>query len=160
MTPASPRAQFLTTLSLAGRKMRTLFDGLVRKRGLTLSRARLLLHLSNSGQVNQTELASVLELEHPTVVRLLDRLEALKLIERHAVENDRRAKQVRLTDKARPYLNEIAQVSDQMRNALLVNVNEEDLAITCRVLTQVIHNIEGLPRGDNAVSGQPMDRPV
>lgn len=160
MDPSAPRARFLTTLSLAGRKTRTLFDGLVRKRGLTLSRARLLLHLSHRGPVNQTGLASVLELEHPTVVRLLDRLETLGLIERHAMENDRRAKQVLLTEKALPYVNEVAAVSDRMRHALLDGIDDADLAVACRVLDRIIHNIETLPPRDEAAADRRADRPA
>lgn len=66
----------------------------------------------------------MLELEHPTIVRLLDRLETLGLIERHAMENDRRAKQVLLTEKALPYVHEVVEVSDQMRHALLDTIDD------------------------------------
>ncbi|MFC7555079.1 MarR family winged helix-turn-helix transcriptional regulator [Pseudoroseomonas wenyumeiae] len=69
------RAGFLTELSVTGRKMRTLFDGLVRQQGLNLSRARLLLQLARNEAITQSELAARLELEHPTIVRLLDGLE-------------------------------------------------------------------------------------
>lgn len=66
----------------------------------------------------------MLELEHPTIVRLLDRLETLGLIERHAMENDRRAKQVLLTEKALPYVHEVVEVSDQMSHALLDTIDD------------------------------------
>lgn len=69
------RAGFLTELSVAGRKLRTLFDALGRRQGLNLSRARLLLQLAPGNALTQSELAARLELAHPTLVRLLDGLE-------------------------------------------------------------------------------------
>ncbi len=70
------RAEFLEELSVTSRKLRTLFDAQVRARGLTLARARTLIHLSRKDGMTQTELAEILEVEGPTLVRLLDGLEA------------------------------------------------------------------------------------
>jgi MarR family transcriptional regulator for hemolysin len=85
------RAGVLTELSVPGRRLRTMAEALVRNRGLALARARRLLPLRQPGAARQSELAAVLELEHPTVVRRLDRLEQQGLIARHPVDGDRRA---------------------------------------------------------------------
>ena len=145
------RIGFMTELSVTSRKLRTLFDGLLRTRGLTLARARLLLHLSRHSLATQTELAAVLELENPTLVRLLDGLERQGLIRRCAVAGDRRAKQVMLTEAAGPQVAEIEALSASLRQALLGGVAEEDLAVAARVLAHLARAIdaqgaEGLAR--------------
>src|SRR5260221_11274756 len=87
-------ADLVTELSTASRKMRTLFDSFLRQRGLTLARARALIHLSRNPGLNQTELANILEIECPTVGRLLDGMEKQGLIERQAIDGDRRGPQI------------------------------------------------------------------
>ncbi|EHL96152.1 transcriptional regulator, MarR family [Acetobacteraceae bacterium AT-5844] len=143
--PSALRLGFLTELSVAGRKMRTLFDGVVRERGLNLARARLLLQLGQNGKMNQSELAAVMELEHPTIVRLLDGLEKQGLILRCAVDGDRRAKQVALTETGQAEVTWLDGVVAAMREALLREVSEEDLAVASRVLGIIVRAIEAQP---------------
>ncbi|GEO82542.1 MarR family winged helix-turn-helix transcriptional regulator [Pararhodospirillum oryzae] len=140
----APRDEFLGTLSLAGRKVRTLFDALLRHQGLTLSRARLLLHLSRHQGVTQTELAGVLELEPPTVVRLLDALERQGLVERRPVPGDRRSKHVLLTEASRPSLEAVERLTVIMRHHLLSDISDEDLGVTARVLERLAQTIDRL----------------
>ncbi|UFN51066.1 MarR family transcriptional regulator [Roseomonas sp. OT10] len=151
----SARATFLTDLSVAGRKLRTLFDALVRQHGLTLSRARLLLHLDRHGGVTQSELASVLELEHPTVVRLLDGLESQGLIRRCAVAGDRRAKQVMLTEEAQPSILEMERITAGMRERLLSEIGDADLAVASRVLSQVLTAMEAYAAAEAEEAARP-----
>ncbi|WP_342641847.1 MarR family winged helix-turn-helix transcriptional regulator [Rhodoligotrophos ferricapiens] len=148
MSHSQLEAGFLTHLSLAARKLQTTFDSLIRTHGLTLSRARLLLLLSKAGAVNQTELAGLLELETPTVVRLLDKLQQQGLILRQPVEGDRRAKQVMLTKNARSQVAEVDHAASQMRHLALRDIAEADLVVASRVLDQVIRNIEALTGND------------
>ena len=70
------------------RRMRTIFDNMVKEKGLTLARARILRLLKRSGSgATQSALATELEIEGPTLVRLLDNLESLGWIERQAEAN-------------------------------------------------------------------------
>ncbi|MBC9207627.1 MarR family transcriptional regulator [Roseomonas aerophila] len=150
MPPSTLRSGFLTELSVAGRKMRTLFDGVVRERGLNLARARLMLQLGKHEPVNQTELAAMLELEHPTIVRLLDGLEKQDLILRSAVDGDRRAKQVTLTAPGRAQAAQLDDLVAALRDTLLHDITEEELAVASRVLGRIIRNIEAQPAGSLA----------
>jgi MarR family transcriptional regulator for hemolysin len=155
MLPSTLRSGFLTELSVAGRKMRTLFDGVVRERGLNLARARLMLQLGKHEPVNQTELAAMLELEHPTIVRLLDGLEKQDLVLRSAVDGDRRAKQVTLTAAGRAQAAQLDELVAALRDTLLHDISEEELAVASRVLGRIIHNIEAQPAG--SLSGDASD---
>ncbi|MEN2977969.1 MarR family transcriptional regulator [Tistrella bauzanensis] len=140
--PEMLRADFATELSTAGRRMRTVFDGLVRKRGLTLSRARALLLLQNQRAMNQTELAGLLEIEGPTVVRLLDGLEKQGLITRSTSGHDRRVKQIKLTDAARAQVAEVEAIVETVRAAMLNDIEDAELDAAMRVLSRVIHNLD------------------
>src|SRR5689334_458287 len=94
---------FLGTLSQASRLLRTYCDQRFRRLDLTLARGRVMLQLAKArSTMTQTELTSLLDVEHPTAVRLFDGLEQANLIERRAIVGDRRAKEIVLTEAGRP----------------------------------------------------------
>ena len=78
-------------LNDVARLMRTTYDRRVKSLGLTRSQWWVLNHLFRGDGVTQTELADTLEIEKPTLGRLLDRLEAKGWVRREADARDRRA---------------------------------------------------------------------
>ena len=76
------------------RALRTEYDRRVSGLGLTRSQWWVLTHLYRNEGVTQTELAETLELERPSLGRLLDRLEANGWIRRESCAHDRRAKRL------------------------------------------------------------------
>jgi MarR family transcriptional regulator for hemolysin len=139
---ADSRVAFIDELSKLSRKLRTLFDARVKRIGLTLARARLLRLLSEDDRMNQTELAVLLEIEGPTLVRLLDGLEKQNLIRRCPVDGDRRAKHVALTEYGRAQAADVARIADEVRVEILRNVSEAELAMTVGVFRHIGENIE------------------
>jgi MarR family transcriptional regulator for hemolysin len=140
------RAEFLEGLSVTSRKLRTLFDARVRAKGLTLARARTLIHLARKDGMTQTELAEILEVEGPTLVRLLDGLEAQGLTERRPVEGDRRAKQIALTGEGHKLAAEVIQLGNDLREEMLADIPEADLiaaAATMRAIARKISTAAG-----------------
>lgn len=137
-------AAFTMELSTAARKMRNLFDSRVRERGLTLARARVLVLLTQQRDWNQRELADALEIEHPSVVRLLDGLEKQGLIYRSAVESDRRAKRIELTDEAQAQVRELQEITRHMRSELLQRVDRQSLETALSVLQEVSETVEAM----------------
>lgn len=135
------RSDFATELSTTSRKMHTLFDGMAKERGLTLSRARALRYLSQHSPVNQTELAAVLEIEGSTMVRLLDGLEEQGLVERNAVDGDRRAKQVTLTAAAAGQLEELDAIIGVLHEAMFQGLEEGELEAGVALLRRISRNI-------------------
>lgn len=79
-----------------------LFDRLIAPHGLTMSQARVLLHLLSEDKLTQSDIARRMDVGTVTVGGLVDRLEARGLVERRIDPVDRRAKRVCLTDEARP----------------------------------------------------------
>ena len=146
MTPrkshtAALQAAFLEELSITSRKLRTLFDARVRAKGLTLARARTLIHLAKKDGMTQTELAEILEVEGPTLVRLLDGLEKQGLTERRPVDGDRRAKQIALTEAGRKLAADVTLLGDELREEVLTTVSEADLIAATRAFRAIAQKI-------------------
>lgn len=137
MSRTSSRDIILDELSRAGRKMRALFDARVKERGLTLSRGRALLVLGKMPNLTQRELADELDIETPTLVRLLDGMEKQGFIERRNVEGDRRAKQIAMTPYGEQVAEEIASLAKELRRDLLRGVSEADMATAVRVIRTI-----------------------
>jgi MarR family transcriptional regulator for hemolysin len=135
------RAGFLEELSVTSRKLRTLFDARVRAKGLTLARARTLMHLARKDGMTQTELAEILEVEGPTLVRLLDGLEGQALTERRPVEGDRRAKQIALTETGRTLAAEVTRLADELREEVLADIPGADLIAAAAIMRTVAGKI-------------------
>jgi len=124
----------LDSLTKLSRKLRTNFNARVTEHGLTYPRARTLLRLLERPAITQKVLACELELEQPTMGRLLDRMEELDLIVRHEMPGDRRAKQVVLT----PYGNEqarlVARIGQELRDEIFAEISERDMRQTIELL--------------------------
>ena len=141
MSATDPRERILDDLSRVQRKMRALFDARVKERGLTLPRARALLVLGRGAQLNQRELADELGIETPTLVRLLDGMEKQGFIERQAVEGDRRAKQIALTDHGAKVAEEVLDLARSLRADVLESIPASEMATTVKVFSAMAANI-------------------
>lgn len=138
---ATLRAAFLEELTITSRKLRTLFDARVRAKGLTLARARTLIHLARKDGMTQTELAELLEVEGPTLVRLLDGLEKQGLTERRPVEGDRRANKIALTATGRELSAEVTRIGDELREEVLADIPEAELIAATGTIRAIARKI-------------------
>ncbi|TCM57705.1 MarR family transcriptional regulator for hemolysin [Rhizobium sp. PP-F2F-G48] len=145
MSDLANRALF-DALQSVNRKLRAVFDAKVKERGLTLSRARALFALSRRDGQNQRELAEELAIETPTIVRLLDGMEAQGFIERRVEKSDRRAKQIHLTPKGRALAREIEVIATGIRAELLSGVSLADKETALSVMTTMADNMMQIGR--------------
>jgi MarR family transcriptional regulator for hemolysin len=136
------RSENLEAMSIVSRKIRMLFDARLRETGLSLSRARALLQIAHGGAANQTELAEELEIETATLGRLIDGLEAHGLIERYKVHGDRRAKHAVLTRKGIAMTDVVDDVMRQIRQEMLLDIEDAELEIIHDVLGRMAANLE------------------
>ena len=141
MTPLDLQASFTSELAAANRKIRTLFDERARELGLTLPRARLLMQLGKEDGPIQSDLAGLLDIEQPTLVRLLDALERKGMIERRPVEGDRRARRIFLTETARAQAQDILAFLTELRAGILQGISPQDLETALDVLRRTSRNI-------------------
>jgi DNA-binding MarR family transcriptional regulator len=109
-------------LNDVARLLRTAYDRRVKSLGLTRSQWWVLNHLYRGDGVTQTELAETLEIEKPTLGRLLDRLEAKGWVRRAADERDRRAWRVYLTDEVEPAMRTLRAVAAELRRDALAGL--------------------------------------
>ncbi|WP_092159207.1 MarR family transcriptional regulator [Bosea sp. CRIB-10] len=141
MDSSELQAAFTAELASANRKLRALVDERARDMGLTLSRARLLMQLAKADGPIQSDLAGLLDIEQPTLVRLLDGLERTGMIERRAAPGDRRARRVFLTPAARAQAEDILAFLTELRADVLDGIDREELEIALRVLARMSRNI-------------------
>ena len=85
----------------AARLLRRRFEVRGRELGLSAAQWRALVWLVRDGPMPQTKLAEILEIEPISVSRLIDRMEQGGWAFRKADPNDRRAKNIEATDKAK-----------------------------------------------------------
>ena len=110
-------------LNDVARLMRTAYDRRIRKLGLTRAQWWVLTHLYRSNGVSQTELAETLEIEKPTLGRLLDRLEAKGWVKREHDAKDRRVWRVHLTAEVEPALRTMRAIAKELRRDALTGIS-------------------------------------
>lgn len=135
---------FVDHLAKASRKLRTLFDARVKELGLTHARARALMLLDREEVRNQKELAEELEIETPTMVRLLDGLESQGFIERRAASGDRRAKEIHITEAGDELVKQVDDLAMKLRAELLSGIDGSELERATAVLSIVNGNMDRL----------------
>ncbi|MBW6187353.1 transcriptional regulator SlyA, partial [Pseudomonas aeruginosa] len=68
---------------------------------------------------SQIQLAKAIGIEQPSLVRTLDQLEEKGLISRQTCASDRRAKRIKLTEKAEPLILSLISISEPTRHSLI-----------------------------------------
>src|SRR6476469_4607055 len=119
MRPRNPRREFAFLISDVARLLRNHADQRARQFGMTRAQWAVLARLESNEGLKQAELAETLDLQPITLTRLVDRLCANGLIERRADPDDRRAKRLYLTPQARPLMDRLAQLGQDMMGAVL-----------------------------------------
>jgi MarR family transcriptional regulator, transcriptional regulator for hemolysin len=121
---------------------------------LTLMQCKVLLHLSKNEGASQVRLCELTDVEPMMMVRILDRMEADKLLERRPHPADRRARRLYLTRKAAPILDEIDRISEVTRNEIFAGVSKADREAFLKVLQHAHENACGLEAATQADAQQ------
>ena len=121
---------------------------------LTLMQCKVLLHLSRSEGASQVRLCELTDIEPMMMVRILDRMEADKLLERRPDPADRRARRLYLTRKATPILDEIDRIMEVTRNEVFAGVSKADREAFLKVLEHAHQNVCALEAATPPVAAQ------
>ena len=141
--PLTDQHRFGMQLAQVSRGWRAELDRRLAGLGLSQARWLVLLHLARFGEPpTQRELAQSVVVEGPTLARLLDSLESQGLVQRQAVVEDRRAKKIVLCAPARPLIEQIETIANQLRQELFEGVDEAELKICMRVHGHILANLE------------------
>jgi len=155
MHSGSLRERFGFLLSRLARGWRRHLDARLAPRGISYARWVTLVYLQRDGEgMQQRELADYMGIEAPTLVRTLDQLERLGLIERRPHPDDRRAKSVHLTTAASRDLATFSEAAASVRGELLAGIDDAELEVCFRVLERVLANARRLEHVD-ASEAQP-----
>jgi MarR family transcriptional regulator for hemolysin len=147
MTNNSLGREVIEDLAAFNRKLRAVFDKIVRERNMTLPRARVFFTLNKKDGINQRELAERLELETPTLVRILDAMEGQGFVERRVAGSDRRAKEIYITETGKVVAGQIDDIAVNVRAQVIAGIPEADLKTTLNVIRAMQANLQGV-RGE------------
>jgi DNA-binding MarR family transcriptional regulator len=140
-------------ISDISRLMRKRFDERARLIGATRPQWRTLAMLSRHEGINQGGLADLLEIEPITLCRMIDRLEEVGKVERRRDPDDRRAWRIYLTDKARPILEQLRVIGDELMAEALGGIDDTARAALSAHLNLMRANLGPTQNKDEAASG-------
>lgn len=141
----SPILRFLPETIHIGRQLRTYCDARFKTIGLTLARGQVLLHLEAAkGRLPQGELTALLEVEHPTAIRLFDSLQALGFLERCPGEQDRRSKDIVLTEAGMALATEVRSMTDEILIRVMQGIPEKDVAVARQVMANIASTLAAM----------------
>jgi MarR family transcriptional regulator, transcriptional regulator for hemolysin len=145
--PAHRSLAFL--LRDASKLMRRRFVQRAREVGLQLNRseAAVLVHVSQSPGISQARLADALDIETISVVRLIDTLQSVGLIERRPHPTDRRIRTLWLTAAAEDALAQIRVVASLVDAQALADIPEREHQRLLHLLDMIKSNLA--PAGES-----------
>jgi MarR family transcriptional regulator for hemolysin len=141
MQDPGPDQNFGFLVHDVARLMRVAYDRRTRDLGLTRSQWWVLNHLYFHEGITQSALADVLDIEKPTLGRLLDRLEDKGWLERRADPSDRRAKRVYLTGNVQGLMRTLRRHAADLRALALDGLEEGERGQLLEALRVVKDNL-------------------
>jgi MarR family transcriptional regulator, transcriptional regulator for hemolysin len=117
------------------------FDRFAETTGMSRAQWYVLAHVSKREGINQATLADLVGVEPITICRMVDRLEALGLVERRPDPNDRRARLIHMIEAARPGLERMRAVAQALFAEALDGFTGEEEAILARLLGRIHANL-------------------
>ena len=142
--PDNPDSSVGFLISDVSRLMRRVYDRRVEPLGLTRAQWRVLVHLYRREGISQTELAAVLEIEKPTLGRLVDRLEEKGWVERRVDERDQRARRLMVTDAVRPMIERMKVYAESVNEDSMAGLEAEQERHLIEILLAVKTNLNRL----------------
>jgi len=123
------------------RLLRTYADQKASSFRLTRAKWAVLARLDRSEGLKQNELADMLDLQPISLTRLLDGLSQNGLIERRSCPNDRRAKRLFLTPAARPLLDRLSELGEDLMTTALAGLDQSETSALLTSLTTIKENL-------------------
>src|SRR5450631_1821818 len=108
--------------------MRRAFTAALGDSSITLNEARALVYVSRHQGVRQIDLAEMLEIQPIQLARLIDRLEALQLVERRTAPQDRRAYHIYLLPAAAEVLASFEGVAKGIRAEAMKGLSNQQVS--------------------------------
>ncbi len=112
---------------------------------ITIEQWSVLYHLWKEEGQSQQQLCDATFRDKPSITRLVDNLEKLKLVKRVASKNDRRINLIYLTKEAQSLQEKTMEIANQTLNEALAGVTNGQVEIAKEVLQKVYDNLSAAP---------------
>ena len=109
---------------------------------ITIEQWSVLYHLWKQDGLSQQQLCEATFRDKPSITRLVDNLEKLKLVKRVASKEDRRSNLIHLTKDGQKLQESSMQVANQTLNEALSGVTSANIEIAKQVLQVVYDNLK------------------
>ena len=106
---------------------------------ITIEQWSVLYHLWKEDGKSQQELCNATFRDKPSITRLVDNLEKLKLVKRTPSKDDRRMNMILLTEEARKLQEQSMELANQTLNEALEHVPVDKIEI-CKEVLQVVYD--------------------
>jgi MarR family transcriptional regulator for hemolysin len=133
---------FLTQLGPFRQGLRRINGRALAPLGISTAQAYPLVLIAQNDGIRQGELADRLDIEGPTLVRMLDQLGALGLVDRRTDPADQRARTLHLTPAGKALAERVEPILHDTRARLLADVSDEDLEVCLRVFDTLRVSVE------------------
>ena len=109
---------------------------------VTIEQWSVLYHLWKEDGQSQQQLCAATFRDKPSITRLVDNLEKLKVVKREADKNDRRKNKIFLTPDGRALQEKTMQLANQTLNEALDGVSVAQVEVAKEVLQMVYENLK------------------
>lgn len=124
-------------------KVKVHADADLKSHNLTLTQSRVLLYLKDhSAHATQKEIEEYLDVSHPTVVGIVSRMEKNGFVVCWFDKNDRRNKNVKLTDMAIQTAQNMDSVISGMEDRMLFPLTKQQISILTQMLELIYKNLD------------------
>ena len=110
---------------------------------ITIEQWSILYHLWKEDGLSQQDLCNKTFRDKPSITRLIDNLEKLKLVNRTASKDDKRKNLICLTDTAKELQQQTIDLANQTMDEALIGINKTEIETVKNVLQQVYDNLKG-----------------
>lgn len=108
---------------------------------ITMEQLVVLEILKTNGDMNMTELSITVWKQNANITRIVDKLEKRQLVVRKAVEGDRRAYLVSITDEGKLLFKNVIPIVIKVYKDFTSDISKEEEVITLRVLNKIISHL-------------------
>lgn len=109
---------------------------------ITIEQWSVLYHLWKKDGISQQDLCNASFRDKPSITRLVDNLEKLKLVKRVPSQTDRRSNSIMLTEAAKKLQDKTMEIASRTLNEALEGVAADDVETAKKVLQQVYDNLK------------------
>lgn len=126
----------------AAKKMADAFNERLMKVGISRVQWIALYFLGKYGSMSQIELSDKMNIKQSTVARLIDRMERDGFVKRVKDSNDRRIKNIILTEKGIEIREKLLPEGVEMSKIFSKGITDEEFEIFRKVINKMVSNIE------------------